>query len=852
MLSSDLDSRSASMRFLLLVAVFGLGPCLLGGLLLPASAGQPPVQEQALSVPAATPVPIPVPEIAERAGEVATLLRQTREAQALGPIIQTISDELPSVSEWVRERFAATTEALDSSASPITLATLADSWRARRSQLVAWNGVLTQHGMQLERVRQQLEALYATWTTSRQQAAASRAPAAVLTRVDDTTAAIAAGQRDLVDRRTQILRLQDRVGKEIARCDDVLFRIARAQDALRRPLLVRDTPPVWRPVVRTPIVETLSEQLRKTSDDNVALVRQYLGARVGRMLLLGVLFLVVVLLARLAGRPSAADPGGAAAAQALSRPISAAFVVVACAMVWLLPDAPRAVLAAAGLLVLLPALAVVRQMVPRSHVTVVYALAALFVADRVRDLCAAVPTVEQRVFLGEILCAIVFLVLVGRGRKLFSPGLIWGQVAALAGALLAGTLGFMRLARLLGDTVIASNYVALVLYVGLRVAGGLVAYLLGVYPLRDLFMVRRHRALLQARIEQLLRWVSVGIWLYFTMEWLGVTPVVSSTVLPVLRVRYGHGPVSVSLEDMVAFVLTVLGAFLFSAVIRFVLEEDVYPRFEVARGVSYAISRLFHYMVIFAGFMVAIAALGIDVNRMTILVGAFGVGIGFGLQNAVANFVAGVVLLLEHRIHVGDSVHIGDLAGEVRAIGIRASTIRTADGAEVIVPNGSLTAERVTNWTLSDRLHRIHLPLTVSFETDPERVRALLWEVATAHPKALPSPAAVVLCTGFGERGLNFEVRVWVARYEEAAGIRSELALAVHAALQAAKSEMPLPWNWAPARPAVSGQSSSLADLSVLSAGTERSSGPTCLQQRGSLSPLNNSWAANAQPKPDD
>jgi hypothetical protein len=123
--------------------------------------------------------------------------------------------------------------------------------------------------------------------------------------------------------------------------------------------------------------------------------------------------------------------------------------------------------------------------------------------------------------------------------------------------------------------VIASNYVALVLYVGLRVAGGLVSYLLRVRPLRDLFMVQRHRAFLQGRIELLLRWVSIGTWAYFTVEWLGVTPFLSSTGLRILRVRYGHGPVSFSAEDVLAFVLTVAGAFLLSAFIRFVLEEDV-------------------------------------------------------------------------------------------------------------------------------------------------------------------------------------------------------------------------------------------------------------------------------------
>jgi potassium-dependent mechanosensitive channel len=814
-----MSAVGASLRVLWLAAVFGLGSCLPGGFLLSASAGQPPVQERALSTPADTPVPIPVPEIAERAGEVVTLLRQTREAQAPGPILQTISDALPPISEWIRDRFAATAGALDSSVSPIALATLADSWRARRSQLVTWNGVLTQQGMQLERARQQLEAVHARWTISRQQAGASHAPAPVLERVEDTIAAIAAGQQDLADTRAHVLGLQDRVGKDIVRCDDMLHRIAQAQNALRGPLFVRDAPPIWRPAVRTPILQTVSGQLRETTDDNAALVREYLRARGGRMLLLGVLFLVVVSLARLARKRSGVDPTETPAAHAFAHPISAAFVVVASAMVWLLPDAPRAVLSAAGLLVLLPALTVVRQMVSPSHVAAVYALAALFVADRVRELCAAVPALEQWVFLSEILCGILFLALVGRWRKLLPAWLIWGQVAALVGALAAGMLGFMRLARLLGEAVIASNYVALVLSVGLRVAGGLVSYLLRVRPLRDLFMVQRHRAFLQGRIELLLRWVSIGTWAYFTVEWLGVTPFLSSTGLRILRVRYGHGPVSFSVEDVLAFVLTVAGAFLLSAFIRFVLEEDVYPRLDVARGHSYAISRLFHYTVIFAGFMVAIAALGIDVNRITILVGAFGVGIGFGLQNAVANFVAGVVLLLEHRIHVGDSLHIGDLEGEVRAIGIRASTIRTPDGAEVIVPNGSLTAERVTNWTLSDRLHRIHLPLTVAFETHPERVRGLLWQVATADPKVLASPAPVVLCTGFGERGLNFELRVWVARYEEAAGIRSALVLAVHAALRAAKIEMPFP---APARPGVSGQPASLADSSAVSARTER------------------------------
>src|SRR5882724_7615760 len=209
------------------------------------------------------------------------------------------------------------------------------------------------------------------------------------------------------------------------------------------------------------------------------------------------------------------------------------------------------------------------------------------------------------------------------------------------------------------------------------------------------------------------------------------------------------------------------GAVVLAYVVRFVLGEEVYPRVLLPRGVPYAVSTLIRYAIILTGFVVAVLALGVDLNRITILAGAFGVGVGIGLQSAVANFVAGLILLLERRIHVGDSVQIGDLQGQVRVIGSRASTIRTWDGADVIVPNASLTSERVTNWTLSDRLRRVALSIGVAYTADPERVMAILRDVARAHPKALADPAPVALCTGFGESALKFVLRVWTARFEE-------------------------------------------------------------------------------------
>src|SRR5260370_3131679 len=143
-----------------------------------------------------------------------------------------------------------------------------------------------------------------------------------------------------------------------------------------------------------------------------------------------------------------------------------------------------------------------------------------------------------------------------------------------------------------------------------------------------------------------------------------------------LGARYSRGSVSVSLAEVAAFGLTVWAAFLLSSFVRFGLGEDVYPRVFLPRGVPYAVSTLIHYAIVLAGFVFAVAALGVDLNRITILAGAFGVGIGIGLPNVVANFVAGLILLLERRIHVADSPPTGDPPGQVRASGSRATAIR--------------------------------------------------------------------------------------------------------------------------------------------------------------------------------
>jgi small-conductance mechanosensitive channel len=632
----------------------------------------------------------------------------------------------------------------------------------------------------------------------------------VLARIDATMAAIAAARRTAADRLAHVLGMQDRAAKAISRCDDVLARIAQAGSALEHSFLSRDALPIWSADARTLTSPGLDHRLRESVRDIGHLIRDFAASQLPRVPIQVALFVVLFVLARLARRAArrraGEEPSEANAARVFELPFASALALTFTATIWIYPHPPRVVTSAVGLLVLVPAVLIVRRVAPSTVVPALYALAALFVVDRLRDVCSVVPALEQGVFLLEMTVAIVFLALLGRAARLlgsrgndpvrrWQPAITWllrAQVFAVGVAVLAGALGYMRLARLLGGEVVTSSYVALVLYGSLLVGEGLVAYGLGARLLRQLFVVQRHRAFIQRRLTGALRWLCVGTWVYVTQDALRGTEPLWAAARAVWDARYVRGSVSLSVGDVAAFALTVWAAFLLSSLVRVVLREELYSRLPLPRGAPYAISTVVHYLLVLTGFLFAVAALGVDPNRITILAGALGVGVGIGLQGAVANFVSGLILLLERRLQVGDFVQLGSLEGELREIGSRASTIRTWDGADVIVPNATLTSERVTNWTFSDRLRRVTLEVGVAYTADPSRVLEILRAVARENPAALADPAPLALCTGFGDSALKFQLRVWT-RIDDAVSLLSQLVIAVHGALSAAKIEIPFP-----------------------------------------------------------
>lgn len=204
-------------------------------------------------------------------------------------------------------------------------------------------------------------------------------------------------------------------------------------------------------------------------------------------------------------------------------------------------------------------------------------------------------------------------------------------------------------------------------------------------------------------------------------------------------------------------------------------------------GMREALGAIVRYVITSLGALVILQAAGIDLTSLNVLVGAVGVGLGFGLQNITSNFFSGLILLFERPIKMGDRVEIAGCVGEVREIAARATTLVTDDNVAIIVPNSQFVSERVTNWSRPGSLTAYAIPLHVSHTSDPELVRKVLLAAAVRHRDVLGDPAPEVEFVEAGLGALRFQLQVWSHQHLKTAGtLKSDLNFEVWRELAAA------------------------------------------------------------------
>lgn len=353
-----------------------------------------------------------------------------------------------------------------------------------------------------------------------------------------------------------------------------------------------------------------------------------------------------------------------------------------------------------------------------------------------------------------------------------------------------GIGGYDQLAILLFTRVLTLVVTTLTIYHLLIILAGLLEVSLLYVPLP---IVRNNNATIVQQLFPILAILLSFIWLSVIILFLFGYPTLDTSFEAILSLKMNVFSIEVTPGSVFIVVIVCYTTILCSRAIRAFLKNEVLPRYDAEKGVQVSISKLAHYATLSIGFLILLRMLGFGFQQIAILGGALSVGIGFGLQAIVNNFVSGLILLFERPIKLGDMIEVGDEMGEVKELGLRATTVQTLDHAEIVIPNSELVTGSVVNWTLAERLARVRVPVGVAYGSDIEKVLRILFTCANDNPLVLSTPKPQALFLAFGSSSLDFELRVWIPNVIDKFDVLSELNQDIEYEFQTAGIEIPFP-----------------------------------------------------------
>ncbi len=678
-------------------------------------------------------------------------------------------------------------------------------------RLSGWTGVVGRRIEDLEGELQELWTIRQTWSLTEDSLSVD--PAAARGLVTAAGALVASADsviRELSVRFDHLIAVRASLEATQGRVDDALQRLESADGTARRRLLSRDAAPVWdvravlsgATVLGDPVA-FLQRDLRAFAE-SVQLDRDRVALHL--LLFLALLALFLTLRSRSRYWPDS-DAVLQRARDLFERPISSATLLGLLATAWVYPQASLVVFETALVLTLIPIARLAPRVVPDRLRRRLFGLLGLFLLLR---LAAVLPPEALAVRLTQLTAAVLATVVLlellaggGLDEKTHGRG-FWGRLdeAALRAGVGIGALsgllnvaGWATLAGVLIDGLVGSAYTALLVFMAALLLNGVVAgFVSGPYSRKSVTLTRygtRIRRAFQTGIGI----AALVAWIEATLQWFGLATAVNGALRSLLTASLSVGAIDLTLGRVLTFGLLVWATIWAGRMVRAVLRYDVLGRMPLSPGEADAYATLAQWATLLVGLLFAFASAGLGGGQLAVIAGALSVGIGFGLQNIVNNFVSGFILIFEQPIKTGDKIEISSLSllGEVRRIGIRSSTIRTVEGAEVVVPNSNMIQSEVINWTLSDPSRRLGIDVGVAYGTDPATVLRLLVDVAKGNPEVLEHPEPAALFTGFGDSSLNFRLLAWSPTFDDAFRLRSDLTVQVENAIRAAGIEIPFP-----------------------------------------------------------
>jgi potassium-dependent mechanosensitive channel len=756
---------------------------------------------------ASTVEPIPVSDVARRLEASRRLLKEISarpEARELAEIAKEVEATRTSFAEDAKTAAAT----IATTTQPEDIWDIEVAWKNRAARITKWEQVVSSQAAQLYKDFSAVEEEEKIWELTLKSYSAGVLPRQVESAVRTFLADAQKTKAEVRKRLDAALVLENQLYQRESTISELLSNIDQARERFRGSLTVAERVPLWKIATEWQLMELPAGGIKGFLSRQVSDGLDFVQAHpVGLAFFIFFFFVVLVvasLLTRKVAQWTQDHPSFAEATHFLKRPVSLALLITLVPfLVFFTANTPRLINTLAALLLLVPVLRLLPRLLHPGARPLLFVLSAFYVLNIIRNLLLSIPLLTRLSLLFSDVAAIVVLAWLFRPARIrrsraenpISAYLVFAariMLILLSFSLAANILGYVDLAGLISSGTFYSVFAAFALFGTARALSILFEVFLDTELARSLSVVRRYGNTISSRTSSALKFAAFILWIQVSLSVFSVKDAVLGAVVSFFTAPIMGGRINFSLWDIIAFGLVLSASIMISRWVRFLLEEDVFPRMRLARGIPVMITTTVYYSILLFGFFLALGIAGVDLNRFTLLAGAFGVGVGFGLQNIVNNFISGLILLFERPIHPGDTVEVGGLSGVVKSIGIRSSTIATGDGADAIIPNATLISEKLMNWTLTDPGRRGDVRIAVAYGSDLEKVMQILLSVAGADPHVLKEPPPAVVFQGFGDSALNFDIRVWTP-VQVNADTKSRLSIAVVRALREAGIEIPVP-----------------------------------------------------------
>lgn len=751
------------------------------------------------------PTAIPLPDVALKSQVLAQTLRDAASSLPTRDQITSIQSSVADLQPSLETKQQEVTAMLAATPNSLEIREEENYWRGIKSYTADWQQQLLNWANSAQATLTMLDAQEPAWAATLAENKDNHELGPVLALIQGNLADIRKLRQQAQETLQLVVNLQIKVSTVDQISDDLISRLIQARAKLKGHILDRDSLPLWNINARHEQGES-SSVLRTVTGRWISIVA-FLQENRGTILFLILLFIGSELAAyRLKHIVEDKQPGDQVEADTyrildhwfavgLLPPLILGYVLA--------PSAPVTLLGLVILVSFFPILIILPPLLNRRLRLVLYVFAAIYAFNWTVSWINLNPVSRRELqFVTNAVLCLVLGYLVRPSASLPRHETWWGRlillavraaVVVLAISLFADLFGYMKLAHYLALACVYGAFVGLSVATFNRVAMLLLTVGLRSPRAESIATVRLHRDGICRWVPRALKWIGALIWLSALLDLLGIQDGASAALNSFLNFRIAGSSGGATVGGVFGFFLILAVGYAIANAVRFFFREEIFRRIHMSRGLPELIASIIYYLLMLIVFLAAINAAGIELNKFTILTGAFGVGIGFGLQNIINNFVSGLILQFERPVHINDIIEVDNNTGKVTRIGIRSSTIQTFQGAEVIIPNANLISNKVINWTLSESQRRRELPVGVAYGSDPKVVLKILREAASRHELVLTKPEPMVYFTGFGDNALNFELHFWVMQENNGLQITSEVAMAAMEMFEEAGIEIPFP-----------------------------------------------------------